>query len=114
MARRMTGRDRLQKLQAEAAATEREREEKRKAKAAKKTTTTRKRKTAASKSRAAAPAARMQAVWAVCGRNGEMVASHPYRDRAAADADAAARSEKSGQAHFVRPERLPMDDGIDD
>ena len=102
MPRRMSSRERLERLQAEKAAEEREKEEKKakRKKTAKSTTGTRKKK-------AAAPG-RMKIVWAVCKANGEIVETFPYPKKADAQ-ETAERMSAAGRADFiVKPEKVPM------
>jgi hypothetical protein len=83
--RRMSNRDRLDRLRAEREIEEKEKEEKRKAAAAKKAAGgTRSRSTR----KKAAPAARMKVVWAVCRANGDVVETFPYPQKAEAEAAA--------------------------
>ena len=53
--------------------------------------------------------ARMKIVWDVCGPAGTAIKSFAYAEKAAAEADAAARTRSSGRTHFVRESRVPME-----
>ena len=102
--RRMSGRERLERLQAEKAAEEREKTEK---KAAKKKAPAKKRKTTRKK---AAVSVRMKLVWAVCQANGTIVETFPYPEKAEAQATAERMSAKGRADFIVKPEKVPMED----
>jgi len=103
MPRRKSGRERLERLQAEKAAEEREKAEK---KAAKKKAPA-KRKTTRKK---AAVSARMKLAWAVCQANGTVVETFPYPQKAEAQATAERMSAKGRADFIVKPEKVPMED----
>lgn len=96
MARHMSNSERIARAAAEAEAKTAEKAEK----AAKKPATPRVRAPRAPK----APP-RMKIVWAVGDIGAEPVATYPYAERAAADADCARR----GKGCTVRPVKVPMD-----
>lgn len=96
MPRHMSNSARIAKAAAEAEATEKEKTEK----AAKKPATPR-----ASRARAPKPPVRLKVVWTVCEPGGPALATFPYAERAAADADAARR----GKGCLVKPIKVPME-----
>ncbi|MCK6461813.1 MAG: hypothetical protein L6Q95_18185 [Planctomycetes bacterium] len=96
---RMSNRDRIAKMQEEAAATEREREAKAK---------TARKEPKAKKGAPVAPVGRMKIVWAVCAVNGSIVKTFPYPQKAAAEAEVARLSEQA--PHHLRAEKVPLDD----
>jgi len=53
--------------------------------------------------------ARMKIVWDVCSSSGTAVKSFAYAEKAAAEADAAARTRSSGRTHVVRGSKVPME-----
>jgi hypothetical protein len=53
--------------------------------------------------------ARIKIVWDVCGPAGTAIKTFPYAEKAAAEADAAARTRSSGRTHVVRGSRVPME-----
>jgi hypothetical protein len=93
MPRRMSNRERIEHLRAEADAAAKE-------KAA--------RPRAATGSRAK-PVARVRLVWSVCGPSGKEVARFPYAREEDARADAASRTEATGQTHFVTKAEAPVE-----
>jgi len=102
MPRRMSSRERLERLQAEKAAEQREKEEKKAArKPAKKSST------GSRKKKAAAPG-RMKMVWAVCKANGEIVETFPYPKKAEAKETAERMSASGRTDYIVKPEKVPM------
>jgi hypothetical protein len=104
--RRMSNRDRLDRLRAEREIEEKEKEEKRKAAAAKKAAGgTRSRSTR----KKAAPAARMKVVWAVCRANGDVVETFPYPQKAEAEAAADRFNKDRAGDYILRPEKVPME-----
>ncbi len=105
MPRRMTGRERLERLQAEKAAEDREKTEK---KAAKKKKAPAKKKTTRKKK--AAVSVRMKLVWAVCQANGTIVEMFPYPQKDEAKALAERMSAKGRPDFIVKPEKVPMED----
>jgi hypothetical protein len=65
----------------------------------------------ASRSRKAAPKPkRMKLVWRVVDQNYREVASFPYREKPQADARAAELSQKTGKTHTVSSFQVPMGD----
>ncbi len=91
----MSNRDRIQRLQAEAAATAHEKEGKAAASA----------KRRSSRSKVAVPQ-RMKIVWAVCDPKGKIVKTFPYPLKPAAEAEAL----RLGDGFRVRDHRVPMDE----
>ncbi len=98
---RMSNRDRISRMQEEAAATEREKDEKRK---------TAHKEPKAKKGAPAAPPGRMKIVWAVCAVNGSVVKTFPYPQKAAAEAEVARLTEEKQAPHHLRAEKVPFDD----
>ena len=65
----------------------------------------------ASGSKKAAPKPkRMKFVWKVVDANSKEIASFPYPAKGEAEARAAELSEKTGKTHTVNPVRVPMED----
>jgi hypothetical protein len=54
--------------------------------------------------------ARQKVVWAVCDVGGRQVATFPYSEKPQAEAHAAALKAKGKGTHFLRAEKVPMDD----
>jgi hypothetical protein len=96
MPRHMSNAQRIAKAAAEAEATEREKAEKKPAAP---------RAPRASRARQPKPPVRMKVVWTVCEPGGPALATFPYPERAAADADAARR----GKGCIVKPVKVPME-----
>lgn len=114
MARRMSNSERIARAAAEAKATA---DEKAVKKATKKTAKKTKKKTTRKKAtkrtrKAAKPAipVRMKVVWAVGAPGAVPTRTYPYKERAAADADAA----KVGKGCIVKALRVPMEDPADE
>ena len=99
MPRHMSNSARIAKAAAEAEATQREKTEKAEKKAAAP------RAPRASRARAPKLPVRMKVVWTVCEPGGPALATFPYPERAAADADAARR----GKNCLVKPVKVPME-----
>ncbi len=98
MTRRMSNRDRIEHMRAEADATAKEKEAAKAAKAAAP-------KTARSSTRKAASAPtprRVRIVWSVCDQSGKDVQQFPYAQEEQARAEAAQRTASSGRTHFVK------------
>jgi hypothetical protein len=102
MPRRMSNRDRIDRMREEAAATEKEAKEKQKAAP--------KEPKARKGAAAAVPAGRMKIVWAVCAVNGSIVKTFPYPLKASAEAEVARLTEEKQAPHHLRAERVPFDD----
>jgi len=65
----------------------------------------------ASRSRKTAPLQRrMKFTWRVVDENSKEIASFPYREKCEAEARASELSEKTGKAHTVNCVRVPMED----
>jgi hypothetical protein len=94
----MSNRDRIARMQEEAALTAKEKETK--AKAAPKEP---------KKKGATAPVGRLKIVWAVCAVNGSIVKTFPYPDKASAEAEVKRLSEQA--PHHLRAEKVPFEDG---
>ncbi|HEX5138038.1 MAG TPA: hypothetical protein VFY93_13765 [Planctomycetota bacterium] len=99
MPRRMSNRDRIDRMREEAAATAKEKETKAKPAA---------REPKARKGAAPVPAGRMKIVWAVCAVNGSVVKTFPYPEKAAAEAEVRRLSEQA--PHHLRAEKVPFED----
>ncbi len=98
MAKRLSNRQRIDRLAEEASVEPEEKEP-----------TTSVRKASRSKKAAAKPQ-RMKFVWSVVDANSKEVASFPYPAKDAAEARAAELSEKTGKPHTVNCVRVPMKD----
>ena len=106
MAKRMSSRERIERLAAEKEASEKEKaEQKEKTKAKKK-----KKKTPARRKKVGAAPKREKTVWKVFNSNYKEVACYPYPENAKAEAHAAKLTKKSGNPHFVNSAKVPMDD----
>jgi hypothetical protein len=103
MAGRMSNRDRIAHLRAEADATAKE---KAAAKAAKADQPAAARKPAGKK-KAAAPA-RVRIVWAVCDPTGKEVQQFPYPQEKEARAEAQQLTASTGKTHFVKQSDVPV------
>jgi hypothetical protein len=104
MARRLSNRQRLERMAEEVSiqAEEKEKEPKKEPK-----TGVRK----ASGSRKTAPKQkRMKFIWSVVDANSKEIASFPYPAKGEAEARAAELSEKTGKTHTVNAVRVPMED----
>jgi hypothetical protein len=101
MSGRMSNRDRIAHLRAEADAAAREKAEAKAAKAAKGPTPR------ASSRKAAAAPARVRIVWFVCDASGREVKRFPYSQEAEARAAAEQLSAASGRTHFVKQADVP-------
>jgi len=98
MAKRLSNRQRIERMAEEASIEAEEKEPK---------TQVRK----VSRSRKTAPKQkRMKFIWQVVDANSKEVASFPYPGKGEAEARAAALSEKTGKAHTVNLVRVPMAD----
>lgn len=97
MAGRMSNRDRIQNLRAEADAAAKEKEA---AKAAKAKEPKAARKSPGKKAPAAAP--RVRIVWMVCDAAGREVKHFPYPQEQEARAEAAQLTTSTGKTHFVK------------
>ncbi len=99
MAKRLSNRERIERMAEEAAIEVEEKEPKTatpKAPRARKT---------------AAPQRRMKFIWKVVDSNSKEVATFPYAEESQAHARAAELSEKTGKPHTVNRVRVPMEDG---
>jgi hypothetical protein len=103
----MSNRDRIARAAAEADATARERDEKRKQAPAARAPSNRHR---ARNEPAQSNAGRMKLVWAVHAPNGSTVATYPYPQRSAADAEAERLTIEKDQKHYVQQAKVPIDD----
>ena len=103
MAGRMSNRDRIARLRAEADAAAKEKEAARAEKAA--------RPAAARKSAGSAPksAGRVRLAWNVCDQRGKPVQQFPYAQEQAARDEATRLTEESGRPHFVAKAEVPVD-----
>ena len=103
MSGRMSNRDRIAHLRAEADAAAREKAEAKAAKAAKGPTP----RAPRTSSRKAAAPARVRIVWFVCDASGREVQRFPYSQEAEARAAAEKLSASSGRTHFVKQADVP-------
>lgn len=104
MARRMSNRDRIAHLRAEADAAAKEKAD---AKAAKAARTPTPRRSAGGK--AAAPSGRVRIVWFVCDPSGREVQRFPYAQEQEARAEAQRLSTTTGRTHFVQQADVPAE-----
>jgi hypothetical protein len=100
MGRRMSNRDRIARMRAEADAAEKEKAERR---AQQPPSTPKEAK------QAAAAGVRMKVVWAVKDPHGEILTTYPYPNKAQAEAEAGRLREADGRSYIVTPEKVPMD-----
>lgn len=100
MARRMSSRERMEHMRAEADAAAKEKEENRKRSAA---------NPAPKSKRAAAaqPAGKVRFVWSVRNQRGDEVKFYPYPQEAEAHAEAERLTEENDRAHFVTKAEKP-------
>jgi hypothetical protein len=108
MARRMSNRDRIDRLAAEKAAAQREKDEEKKTKAAKAAVPGAKKPRAPRKKKTATPI-RMKAVWAVCRLGGDVVEMYPYAQRDVAESAAVRLNKEAAGDYIIRQERVPME-----
>lgn len=104
MTRRMSNRDRIEHLRAEADAAAKEKEAAKAAKA--KAAGDKKPRSAAAKAKAA-PAGRVRIVWLVCDPSGREVERFPYAQEAEARARAEQLTASAGRTHFARQADVP-------
>ncbi len=98
MARRLSNRQRIERMAEEASVEAEEKEPKtgvRKASSSRKTSPKQK---------------RMKFVWSVVDENSKEIASFPYPAKGEAEARASELSKKTGKAHTVNCVRVPMED----
>ena len=105
MAKRISSRDRIERLRIEAAMRAKERAEK-------KSDSKRAggKRTASRAKRAEPPRRREKLVWKVFDGRFREVACFPYAERAAAEAKAVELTEKGRDAYFVNAVRIPLDE----
>lgn len=103
MARRMSSRDRMEHMRAEADAAQKEKDEERNRRAANPTPRA-KRAAATSKS-----TGKVRLVWSVRNQRGDEVSFYPYPQEAEARVEAARLAEKSERAHFVTKAEKPAE-----
>ena len=104
MARRMSNRDRIDQMRAEADAAQKERDEKRAAAPARAPSS----KASSSRERAAAASAgKVRLVWSVRNQRGDEVSFFPYPQQAEARAEAERLAEETERAHFVTQAEKP-------
>jgi len=101
MARRMSNRDRIERMRAEAEATARE-----KAKEKEQAVPGPARGRA---SQAAESGGRMKLVWAIQDPLGDVLKTFPYPLKAAAEEEAKSMRERDGRSYIVCPLKVPMD-----
>lgn len=102
MAGRMSNRDRIAQRAAEAEVARKEKEAKAAQRKVRSSTTT-------SRAKSPAPPERTRFAWAVCDQSGAKVRVFPYREEAAARAEAERLSEESGKTHFVARTEVPLE-----
>jgi hypothetical protein len=107
MQRRMSNRDRIAHLRAEADAAAKERADRAAAKSSAKPSVRSSAKSGG-RARAAKPVGRVRFVWSVCGPSGKEVIRFPYAQEEQARADAAQRTASTGQTHFVTKAEEPV------
>ncbi len=98
MAKRLSNRQRIERMAEEASIEAEDKEPKAEVRKA-----TRSRKTAPAQKR-------MKFIWSVVDANSKEIASFPYPGKSEAEARAAELSEKTGKAHTVNLVRVPMAD----
>ena len=96
MPRRMSNRDRIDRLREEAELKAKEKPAPKEPKAPK-------------AKAAAAPAGRMKIVWAVCAVNGSVVKTFPYPLKASAEEEVKRLTEETQAPHHLRAEKVPFD-----
>ena len=99
---RMSNRDRIERLAAEADVAAREKTEKAEAKSAAKITK--------KKAGSVASASRQKVVWKIFNVNYKEVAVYPYAQKQDADAMAQKLTTDSGQSHFVNSVKVPLEE----
>lgn len=104
MAGRMSSRDRLANLQAEAAAKQKEKDAAKVARDAAKASAPAKK----GKAPAKATPGRVRIVWHVCDPSGAPVQTFPYAQEAEAQAEAKRRTAEAGKTHFVTKAEEPL------
>ncbi|MHC4449914.1 MAG: hypothetical protein ACYS0E_07195 [Planctomycetota bacterium] len=103
MARRMSNRDRIDRLREEAHLADAERAAKQKA-ASKAGTGP------SARARATGEPGRMFAVWAIKDGMGEVVATYPYSRKADAEREAVRLKQVNRKTYIVAPHKIPADD----
>ncbi len=104
MAKRLSNRERIERLAAEKKASEKEKAEKKDKPKAKK------KKTPARRKKVSAAPKREKTVWKVFNSNYKEIACYPYSEKPKAESHAAKLTKKSGNAHFVNSAKVPMED----
>lgn len=104
MAKRLSSRERLERLAAEKEASELEKADQKGKKKAKKKAPARRKKVSATPKRE-------KTVWKVYNANYKELACFPYPEKAKAETHAAKLTKKSGNTHFVNSAKVPMEDG---
>lgn len=100
---RMSNRDRIAHLRAEADAAAKEKDAKKAAKAAEP------KKARKSPAKKAAPSGKVRIVWAVCDQSGKVVQQFPYPQEKEARAEAEQRATATGRTHFVKQTDVAAD-----
>lgn len=103
MARRMSSRDRMEHMRAEADAAAKEKEAERNRRAANPTPRTRRAEAAAK------PSGKVRFVWSVRNQRGDEVSFYPYPQEAEARAEAERLTDESERAHFVTKAEKPAE-----
>jgi len=111
MPARMSNKDRIAKLAAEAAAGKKAKKKVAKKKTAKKKTAKKKavRKTTARKKAATKSAGRLKLVWVVCDHSGSGVKTFAFNEQAVAVKEAKRLTEDKGKTHFVKKDKVPLE-----
>lgn len=101
---RMSNRDRIAHLRAEADAAAKEKDAKKAAKAAEP-----KKARKSPTRKAAAPPGKVRIVWAVCDQSGKVVQQFPYAQEKEARAEAEQLATSTGRTHFVKQTDVAAD-----
>jgi len=102
----MSGRERMERMRAEADAAAKEKEAARAAKEAQPKSARSSTRSSSSKKQAPPPA-RVRIVWMVCDSTGKEVKQFPYAKEAEARAEAEQLTASSGKTHFVKQADVP-------
>lgn len=108
MAGRMSNRDRIEHLRAEAEATAKEKAAAKAEKAARPPAPRKASGKSAGKAAAAPTRGRVRIVWSVCDSNGKEVKQFPYAQEQEARAEAELQTTATGRTHFVTKAEVPF------
>lgn len=103
MAGRMSNRERIERMRAEAEAAEKERAAARAERASRPAAAR-----GASRKADAQPRGRIRLVWSVCDQRGDEVQQFPYAKEQEARAEAERLSTDTGRPHFVKQSEVPV------